>query len=131
MTIIFLTTGGNVMFDIAFFVLSYEIAPVRDYLFIAAIGLATIGIEHETMALRQTVRVAAHLLLMLSTYLFTRGLYASATSISQDTRIRQLIKRSVSDELLLLGGIGEGQMKQEIERKVMSIVKSKSVALAQ
>jgi sensor histidine kinase regulating citrate/malate metabolism len=31
----------------------------------------------------------------------------------------------------LVGGIGEGQMKQEIERKVMSIVKSQSAALAQ
>lgn len=125
------TIGGNVMFGIAFFALAYKIAPVRDYLIIAAIGFATIGIEHETMALQQTFGVAAHTLLMLSTYLFTMGLYASAISISQDTRLRQLIKRSVSDELLLLGGIGEGQMKQEIEKKVMSIVKSQSVALAE
>jgi hypothetical protein len=125
------TIGGNVMFGIAFFALAYKIAPVRNYLTIAAIGFATIGIEHETMALQQTFGVAAHSLIMLSTYLFTMGLYASAISISQDTRLRQLINRSVRDEMQLVGGIGEGQMKQEIERKVMSIVKSQSAALAQ
>lgn len=125
------TIGGNVMFGIAFFALAYKIAPVRNYLTIAAIGFATIGIEHETMALQQTFGVAAHSLIMLSTYLFTMGLYASAISISQDTRLRQLIKRSVKDEMQLVGGIGESQMKQEIERKVMSIVKSQSAALAQ
>lgn len=125
------TIGGNVMFGIAFFALAYKIAPVRNYLTIAAIGFATIGIEHETMALQQTFGVAAHSLIMLSTYLFTMGLYASAISISQDTMLRQLIKRSVRDEMQLVGGIGEGQMKQEIERKVMSIVKSQSATLAQ
>jgi hypothetical protein len=125
------TIGGNVMFGIAFFALAYRIAPVRNYLIIAAIGFATIGIEHETMALQQTFGVAAHSLLMLSTYLFTMGLYGTAISISQDTKLRQLIKRSVRDELPLLGGIGEGQMKQEIEGKVMLIVKSQSAALLQ
>jgi hypothetical protein len=125
------TIGGNIMFGIAFFALANRIAPIRDYLFIAAIGLATIGIEHETMALQQTFGVAAHSLLMLSTYLFTIGLYASAISISQDARLRQIIKRSAKDELLLLGGMGEGQVKQEIERKVMSIVKSQYAVLVQ
>jgi hypothetical protein len=125
------TIAGNVMFGIAFFALASKITPVRNYLTIAAIGFATIGIEHETMALQQTFGVAAHSLIMLSTYLFTMGLYASAISISQDTRLRQLIKRSVRDEMQLLGGIGEGQMKQEIERKVMSIVKSQSATLVQ
>jgi hypothetical protein len=119
------------MFGIAFFALAYKIAPVRNYLIIAAIGFATIGIEHETMALQQTFGVAAHSLIMLSTYLFTIGLYACAISISQDTRLRQLIKRSVRDEMQLLGAIGEGQMKQEIERKVTSIVKSQYANLVQ
>jgi hypothetical protein len=125
------TIGGNIMFGIAFFALGNKIAPIRDYLFIAAIGLATIGIEHETMALQQTFGVAAHSLLMLSTYLFTIGLYAAAISISQDASLRQLIKKSARDELLLLGSIGEGQVKQEIERKVLSIVKSQYATLVQ
>jgi hypothetical protein len=125
------TIGGNIMFGIAFFALGNKIAPIRDYLFIAAIGLATIGIEHETMALQQTFGVAAHSLLMLSTYLFTIGLYAAAISISQDASLRQLIKKSARDELLLLGSRGEGQVKQEIERKVLSIVKSQYATLVQ
>jgi hypothetical protein len=124
------TIGGNIMFGVAFFALGNKIAPIRNYLYIAAIGFATIGIEHETMALQQTFGVAAHSLLMLSTYLFTVGLYASAISISQDRSLRQLIKRSATDELLLLGGMGEGQVKQEIERKVTSIVKAQHDVLA-
>ncbi|HET9774315.1 MAG TPA: hypothetical protein VFP25_04955, partial [Nitrososphaeraceae archaeon] len=63
--------------------------------------------------------VAAHSLVMLSSYLFTFGLYLSAISISNDISLRKSIRGSMND---LVSNIGTAQMEQEIERKVTKII---------
>jgi hypothetical protein len=54
------------------------------------------------------------------------GLYCSAISISADTRLRQLIRKSVLDETKLLGNIGAAQTKIETEKRIVNIVKEHS-----
>jgi hypothetical protein len=94
-------------------------SKLKDYLIIAAIGDTMVGISLSTSAIQPTYGVAAHSLVLLSSYLFSIGLYLSAISISQDNSLRKSIKGSMTD---LIGNIGSAQMEQEIEKKVMKII---------
>ena len=115
------TIAGNVLFGLAFFmaVRSLVSSKLKDYLIIAAIGDTMVGISLSTSAIQPTYGVAAHSLVLLSSYLFSIGLYLSAISISQDNFLRKSIKGSMSD---LIGNIGSAQMEQEIEKKVMKLI---------
>ncbi|MDW3612538.1 MAG: hypothetical protein QOK90_10455 [Nitrososphaeraceae archaeon] len=115
------TIAGNVLFGLAFFmaVRSLVSSKLKDYLIIAAIGDTMVGISLSTSAIQPTYGVAAHSLVLLSSYLFSIGLYLSAISISQDNSLRKSIKGSMSD---LIGNIGSAQMEQEIEKKVMKLI---------
>jgi hypothetical protein len=115
------SNGGNVMFGIALFVAARNLQqPVKDYLSIAGIGFAMIGIAFGIIGLQQTFGVAGHSLVLMSAYLFTLGLYSTAISISHDSKLRQSIKKSLHDQPNLLASIGDAQMEQEIIKKVMS-----------
>jgi hypothetical protein len=94
-------------------------SKLKDYLIIAAIGDTMVGISLSTSAIQPTYGVAAHSLVLLSSYLFSIGLYLSAISISHDNALRKSIKGSMND---LIGNIGSAQMEQEIEKKVMKII---------
>ncbi|MGZ5485456.1 MAG: hypothetical protein ACXWFB_06060 [Nitrososphaeraceae archaeon] len=115
------TIAGNVLFGLAFFmaVRSLISSKLKDYLIIAAIGDTMVGISLSTSAIQPTYGVAAHSLVLLSSYLFSIGLYLSAISISQDNSLRKSIKGSMSD---LIGNIGSAQMEQEIEKKVLKLI---------
>ena len=115
------TIAGNVLFGLAFFmaVRSLVSSKLKDYLIIAAIGDTMVGISLSTSAIQPTYGVAAHSLVLLSSYLFSIGLYLSAIAISQDHYLRKSIKGSMSD---LIGDIGSAQMEQEIEKKVMKLI---------
>jgi hypothetical protein len=115
------TIAGNVLFGLAFFmaVRSLISSKLKDYLIIAAIGDTMVGIALSTSAIQPTYGVAAHSLVLLSSYLFSIGLYLSAISISQDNSLRKSIKGSMSD---LIGNIGSAQMEQEIEKKVIKLI---------
>jgi hypothetical protein len=120
--------GGNIaigiMFGLAFFLMARKVPPVKDYLTLAAIGVMIISIAFSVTNLQQTFGIAAHSLVLLSSYLFAIGLYYAAISISHDATLRQTIKRSVSDtspDLLQSTGLAETQ--QQIEQEVLKIAK--------
>ena len=83
------------------------------------IGETIVGISLSTSAIEPTYGVAAHSLVLLSSYLFSIGLYLSAISISNDISLRKSIKGSMHG---LVGTIGSAQMEQEIEKKVTKII---------
>jgi hypothetical protein len=121
------SNGGSILFGIALFVAARSVQqPVKDYLSIAAIGFTIISIAFGIMALQQTFGVAGHSLVLLSAYLFTVGLYSTAISISQDSKLRQSIRKSLNDQPNLLASIGDAQMELEIVKKVMSTTKDNS-----
>ena len=115
------TIAGNILFGLAFFMAVRRLvsSKLKDYLIIAAIGDTMVGISLSTSAIQPTYGVAAHSLVLLSSYLFSIGLYISAISISQDNSLRKSIKGSMSD---LIGNIGSAQMEQEIEKKVIKLI---------
>ena len=103
-------------------------SKVKDYLIISGIGFTLVGICLSTSALQQTFGMAAHSLVLLSSYLFTVGLYSSVISVSQDRSIRESIKRSATDVSKLLDILASPQMKQEIENRVLSIAKDQAAS---
>ena len=54
--------GGNILFGLAFFIVARKLkaGKLRDYLTIAGIGDAIVGIALSTSALQQTCDVSAH-----------------------------------------------------------------------
>jgi hypothetical protein len=59
------------------------------------------------------------------------GLYGSAISIAEDSKLRQSIKASTSKELKLLDSIGISQVQREIESKVAAATKANAAILTQ
>ena len=115
------TIGSSILFGLAFYITTRDLnsVKVKDYLTIAAIGTTMIGISFSASALQQTYGIAAHSLVLLSSYLFTVGLYSAAISVSHDTSLRKLVRKST---LGLLDNIGTAQMEQELEKRIMKLV---------
>jgi signal transduction histidine kinase len=126
------TIGSSVLFGLAFFIVSRNLTAtkVKDYLIISAIGIIIIGIANEISALQQTYGVAAHSLVLLASYLFSIGLYSSATSVSQDNALRQSIRKTAIEESqLLVDVLGVARMEQEIEKRVLNTAKEQQSIL--
>lgn len=99
---------------------------VKDYLTITAIGFTMVSISLSTSALQQTYGIAAHSLVLLSSYLFSIGLYVSALSVSQDSSLRKSIRTSTED---FVYNIGSAEMEQQIENKVRRVIQSQQKEL--
>jgi hypothetical protein len=116
------TIGSSVLFGLTFYLITTRLASikVKDYLIISAMGIIMIGISNEISALQQTYGAAAHSLVLLASYLFSIGLYCSAISVSQDSSLRKIVRKSTND---LLDRIGTAQMEKDIEKNVMKVIK--------
>jgi hypothetical protein len=117
------TIGGNILFGFAFFVIARKMASskMRDFLILTAIGDTIVGIALSTSALEPTYGVAAHSLVLLSSYLFSIGLYVCAISLSQDYSLRKSLKRSMVG---LIDNIGSAQMEMEVRKKILGLVEA-------
>lgn len=119
--------GGNIIFGLAFFVMASKVnPPVKDYLINAGMGITIIGIAFGISGVQQTFGIAGHSMVLISAYMFAIGMYATATSVSHDQKLRQSIRKSVSNELKLVGKIGDAQMEQEVQKKSLTIAKANS-----
>ena len=60
----------------------------------------------------------------LASYLLYIGIYSSALSVSEDSRLRQRIrKEALKESQQFLDAIGTAEMEQEIEQKVLKFSK--------
>ncbi len=127
------TIGSSLLFAVAFYVAARNIAAVqvKDYLAISAIGIIMVRIALSISALQQTYGVAAHSIVLLSSYLFIIGFYALAISISHDRSLRQSIRSSALEVSKLLDVLGTPNVEQEIERRVLSTAREKEVIMVQ
>ena len=126
------TIGSSLLFALAFYVATRNLPPgqVKDYLAISAIGIIMVRIALSISALEQTYGLAAHSTVFLSSYLFVIGFYALAISISQDRSLRQSIRNSALEVSELLD-LGTPYMQQEIERRVLRVIKEQQEALTE
>jgi signal transduction histidine kinase len=67
----------------------------------------------------------------LSSYLILVGIYSSAISVAQDTKLRQTIRKSTTEESKLLISIGSAQMEQEIQRRAVKVAKDQQQTMAE
>ena len=56
----------------------------------------------------------------LASYMLLLGVYSSAISVSEDSKIRQSIRHVALREPKLLDSIGIAQMEQEIQKRVLA-----------
>jgi hypothetical protein len=120
--------AGSILFGVAFFVIANRMTSpkLKDYLIIAGIGDTIVGLALSTSGLQQTYGIAGHSLLLLSSYLFSIGLYLSAIALSRDSSLRRSIKKSA---IRLIDDIGSAQMEQQIEGRVKKLVREEQKEL--
>jgi hypothetical protein len=118
------STAGGILFGIAFFSIAKTIrqdSAVRQYMIIAAYGFILMFISNQvtlTATSYPPYGVATMSLLVLASYMIFVGLYSTALSVSQDTKLRQYIRRLTTKDTSLLNSIGTAQMEQELQRTV-------------
>ncbi len=120
----------GILFGLAFLLMARKAPAVKDHMTIAAIGVMIITISFAITNIQQTFGIAAHSLILLSSYLFAIGLYDSAVSLSHDATLRQSIRRSAKGaipDLLDTARMAEAQ--QQLEYEVMKIAKHQSDTL--
>jgi hypothetical protein len=107
---------------------------VRDYMIITAYGFIlffTAASATISGAGYPPFGIANVLLVGPFSYLILTGLYGSAISIAEDSKLRQSIKASTKEELKLLDSIGNSEIQRETQRKVMAITKANAETLTQ
>jgi hypothetical protein len=127
---IFSKPVGGALFGIAFWSITRKIPQsksVQNYMIISAYGLTLLFTSNQANVLLSApyppFGLAAASIVGLSSYLILIGIYSSAISVAQDTKLRQSIKRFAIKESRLLDSIGTAQMEQELLRRVMSFTK--------
>jgi hypothetical protein len=128
--------AGGILFGIAFWTIAKNLPDntvVKSYMIIAAYGLVLFYISNQAdSSLFQLGGVYPPFGLLtitiigFSSYLMLIGIYSSAVSVAQDSRLRRAIRKSVQRQSSLLDKIGTAQMQQEIENRVLSTIKSQA-----
>ena len=131
-TLIFNATkpAGGILFGIAFWSVARSInhSTVKNYMIISAYGMVLLFISNQAILLvivpYPPFGLATISLIGLSSYLILIGIYSSATSVAQDSKLRVSIRKSVEQQSKLLDTIGTAQMEQEIQRRVIIMTRS-------
>lgn len=116
---------GGVLFGLAFIQVARRLQnqEVKGYLVLTGIGFVLLLVSYQAQSLITApfppLGLLSGSLFGLSSYLIFIGLYSSAVSISQDSRLRVSIRRSVESEIRFIGSIGEAEMDHRILDKVL------------
>jgi hypothetical protein len=130
---IFFTAEGAVagfFLALTFWVLAGNVAHssirVRNYLTITGFGILIFTLSGSSLidhAPYPPFGLVSILSMQLATFLIYMGLYSSAVSVSQDTRLRQYIRKQTFDQSKLIESIGSAEMESEIIKKVKTLEK--------
>jgi hypothetical protein len=107
---------------------------LRAHMIIAAYGFVLFYIAGSATAAQAAYPpygLASVSLVGLSCYLIYSGLYSSATIVSQDTTLRQSIRRSATEQSKLLDSMGTAHMEQELQSRVLTIARKNSDVMAE
>jgi hypothetical protein len=122
---------GGILFGFALWAVVRKLgkrSAVKDYMIISAYGLTLIFISNQAILLAQNVPYppfgfVAVSFIGLSSYMLLVGIYSSAISVAEDSKLRQTIRDVATKELRLLDNIGTAQMVQEIQKTVIGVTK--------
>ena len=65
----------------------------------------------------------------IALYLYSFGIFFSASAISKDVQLRKSIRKIVADESRLFGSIGAAQMESELTARILKVVKEQEINL--
>jgi hypothetical protein len=135
---VFTKPVGGVLFGAAFLSIARSSLPDksvgRDYMTLAAYGVMMFFVAIQNTASQVAYPpfgLIGASFVGLSAYLMFLGLYSSAISISNDIKLRQSIRNSAAKESELLDSIGTAQMEQELQKRVLKIVKKNSDSMVE
>lgn len=121
---------GGIFFGFAFWLMAKSIRPdsiVRKYMIIAAYGLIFLFISIQVNGIIVTsyppFGLVTVMFVGLSCYMVLIGIYSSAISVSEDSKLRQSIRTLAIKESKLLDSIGTAHMEQEIIKQVIKMTK--------
>ena len=118
---------GGALLGFLFWSISRTMRPnksVSNYLVICSYGfvllsIATVG--QVSVAAYPPFGFATYAMLTLSSYMIIIGLYAAASSISQDVRLRQYIKDLTRKDSSFLAAIGHAQLEKQVQSKASDL----------
>jgi hypothetical protein len=120
---------GGIMFGIAFWNVAKNLGQttVREYMIISAFGFVLLFMSNQAIVLVNfdypPFGLSTISYFGVSCYLLFVGIYSAAISISQDVRLRQLVRKFALQESKLLDSIGSAQVEREIFDKVLLLTK--------
>jgi hypothetical protein len=121
---------GGILFGIAFWFITRKISEnniARNYMVLSAYGLVLVFVSNQAVVLVSApyppFGLATSSFMGLSSYLLLIGIYSSAISVAEDSKLRQTIRKTAVKEAKFLHSIGMAQMEDELQRRVIKIVK--------
>jgi hypothetical protein len=126
---------GGMLFGIAFWNIARNLGggPLKDYLIIAAYGFILFFSSNQAILLVDynfpPFGLPTITLVGTSSYLIFIGIFCSALSISQDSKLRESIRKLAADEWSLLGGIGTAHMEREVLNRVLKITQRQKATM--
>lgn len=126
---------GGLLFGLAFILVARKLQnqEVKSYLVMSGIGFLLLLVSYEGQALITAPFPPLGLLsgsfFGLASFLIFIGLYSSAVSVSQDSRLRASIRKSIESEIRFIGSIGDAEMDHRILDKVLITSKKFSEAM--
>jgi hypothetical protein len=131
--------AGSILFGIAFWIVARNVGRssciVKDYMIISAYGLVLLFTSSQASVLvtgpYPPFGLATASFIGLSSYLVMVGIYSSAISLAEDSKLRQSIRDFAIKEANLLDSIGTAHMEQEIQRRVLSFTKQNQNKMAE
>ena len=126
------TPVGGLLFGLAFMLVSRKIQndKVKGYLVISGIGLLLLLLSYRPQEIIAAPFPPFGLLsasfMGLSSYLIFVGIYSSAISVSQDSRLRASIRKSVEAEVSFIGNIASAEKTRMVTESVLRKVEAVS-----
>lgn len=136
LTVIFFLskTVGGIFFGIAFWTVSRYLShdnPARKYMVMSFFGLVLFFVSNQAFTVLINLPyppfgLPTIMFTGLSSYLVFVGIYSSAISVAGDSKLRQSVKKFAMDEVKFLGSIGTAQMEEDLQKRVMTLVKAQA-----
>jgi hypothetical protein len=112
------STAAALLFGLAFRIVAKTIrynSAVRDYIMISAFGFVLLYVSNQSTLIAgpyPPFGIFTVGFMGLSAYLIYIGIYSAAISMSEDSRLRQSIRRSAIEESKMLISIGAAQIQK-------------------
>jgi hypothetical protein len=124
---------GGVIFAISFWVMARSITSthrIKNFLIFSGFGYLMIFVTNQaivlTLVLYPPLGLTVISLVGLSSYLILIGIYSSAVTIAEDSKLRSEIRKIAASKSGLLGSIGLAQLKHQLENEVRHITREYS-----